>query len=225
MVSICVSYPAFRIECTMIEKIEISIADGNSLMLSALSEIFERDVRFSLLSSTNSAESFLQTALTVPSKVAVIDWSLPSLGGERLIQVLREQNSETRIIVCTHGNSADLPKRAMASGAAGFFQHSDPSEQLLETAIDVAKGKMVFPYLDVRDLHDPLQSLTKTEKGLLVSLSLGRTNQELSSDHGISINTVKFHLRNIYDKLSIKNRAQAIAYYYSSSVQSAIKNE
>ncbi len=207
------------------EKIDISLADSNSLMLSALSEIFEKDGRFSLVSTTSTAEAFLQAALTVPCSVAVIDWSLPSLGGEKLIQILREQESPMRVIVCTHGNSNDLPKRAMAAGAAGFFRHSDAPEQLLKTTAEVANGKMVFPYLDVRYLHDPFQSLTKTEKTLLASLSLGRTNQELSDDHGITINTVKFHLRNLYDKLSVKNRTQAIAFYYSKTFPGDIDSD
>jgi two-component system nitrate/nitrite response regulator NarP len=51
---------------------------------------------------------------------------------------------------------------------------------------------------------------------MLEALSRGLTNRELSVDLGISANTVKFHLSNLYDKLSVKNRAQAIAYYYSS---------
>ncbi len=198
-------------------KVDIALADGNTLMLSALSELFEKDDRFSLVSATNTAESFLQATLTVPSSVAVIDWSLPDLGAERLLQVLREQQTPTRIIVSTHGTSNDLPKRAMAAGAAGFCSHKEPPERLVETAWEVSTGKMVFPYLDVRDLQDPLQSLTKTEKALLMSLSLGRTNKQLSSDHRISINTVKFHLRNMYDKLAVNSRAQAIAFYYSNS--------
>lgn len=202
--------------------VEVSLADANALMLTALSEVFERDNRFSLMSTTSSAESFLQTAMTVPCDTAVIDWSLPSLGAERVLHILREQECPTRVIVCSHGESADIPKRAMAAGAAGFFAHSEPSEKLLEGVLDIADGKMVFPYLDVRQLHDPLQSLTRTEKLLLASLALGRTNKELAADHGISINTVKFHLRNLYEKLEVNNRAQAIAFFYSSANQSEL---
>jgi len=200
-------------------KIDVALADGNALMLSALSEMFERDDRFSLISATSSAESFLKAALVVPSHVAVIDWGLPELGAEQLIQILRQHESPMRVIACTHGNSGDLPKRAMAAGAAGFCSHSEPPEKLLNTTLEVSEGKMVFPYLDVRDLHDPLQSLTKTERLLLSSLSLGRSNKELSADHGIAVNTVKFHLRNMYEKLSVNNRSQAIAYYYSIASQ------
>ena len=196
--------------------IEIALADGNALMLGALSEIFDRDGRFSLVSTTSSAEAFLSTAVTAPTPVAIVDWHLPAIGAESLIRILREQRSTVRIVVCSHADTVDVPKRAMAAGAAGFFSHSEPPERLLGGAVDVAAGKMVFPYVDVRDLHDPLQSLTRTERALLDSLALGRTNKELAADHGIAVNTVKFHLRNLYEKLAVRSRAQAIAYYYSS---------
>lgn len=197
--------------------IDVALADSNALMLSALAEIIDNDERFSLMSTTASAESFLQTALSVPCTTAVIDWHIPSLGAERLLHRMREQECPTRVIVCSHSDTTDVPKRAMAAGAAGFFAHTEPSEKLLDSILEVAMGKMVFPYIDVRELHDPLQTLTRMEKNILVSLASGRTNKELSADHAISINTVKFHLRNLYDKLAVNNRAQAIAFYYSSA--------
>ncbi len=186
-------------------------------MLTALSELVEADGRFSLISTVTSAESCLQAALTLPSDVLVIDWGIPTLGAEQILRVLREQESPMRVVVCTHTESNDVPKRAIAAGAAGFFCHTDASEELLDVIGDVSQGKMVFPYIDVRELRDPLQSLTKTERALLSSLALGRTNKELAEDHGIAVNTVKFHLRNLYDKLSVNNRSQAIALYYSLS--------
>ena len=197
-------------------RIDISLGGANSLLVSALAELFEHDERFSLMSSTGTAEAFLQNALTVPSVVGIVDWGLPTLGAERLVKILREQESPMRIIVCTHSDTRDLPKRAMACGAAGFFSHADPPEQLINTAMQVAAGKMIFPYVDVRDLHDPLQMLTRSERTLLSTLALGRTNAQLADELNISINTVKFHLRNLYEKLQVGNRAQAIAYYYSS---------
>lgn len=203
-------------------KIEVAIAEGNSLMLTALSELIEADGRFSLVSTVTSAEGCLATSLSVPSQVLVIDWALPSFGAEKLIKVLRDQEALMPVVVCTHKESPEVPKRAMAAGAAGFFCHTDQSERLLEVIVDVAAGQMVFPYLDVRELSDPLQSLTKTERALLSSLSLGKSNKELAEDHNIAVNTVKFHLRNVYDKLSVKNRSQAIALYYSLNLPDSI---
>jgi two-component system nitrate/nitrite response regulator NarP len=197
--------------------IKIALADSNSIMLSALSEFFERDPRFSLVSTASTAEGFLEAVLRVPVAVGVIDWTLPMLGGEKLIEILRQQVSAPRIVVYSHGEGAEIPRRAMAAGAAGFCARSESPENLLDIAADVANGQMVFPFLDVRELRqDPLYSLTERERTLLSALSQGRTNKELAHDLGISINTVKFHLRNLFDKLTLNNRAQAIAFYYSS---------
>ena len=76
---------------------------------------------------------------------------------------------------------------------------------------------MVFPFLDLRDLQDdPLLLLTRRERALLEALSKGLTNRDLARDFGISANTVKFHLSNLFEKLGVKSRAQAIAFYYGS---------
>ena len=154
--------------------------------------------------------------MRVPVKVGVIDWNLPALGGAKLIEVLRDQANAPRIVVYAE-DIGDLPRLAMTAGAAAFAPRSSDVDTLLTTCVDVAAGKMVFPFLDVRDLQsDPIHQLSRKERVMLEALSKGLTNRELSHDLDITINTVKFHLSNLYDKLSVKNRAQAIAFYYSS---------
>ena len=77
---------------------------------------------------------------------------------------------------------------------------------------------MVFPFIDVRQMQqDPMNTLSRKERAVLESLASGMSNRKLSKSLQISTNTVKFHLSNIYEKLSVKNRAQAIVYYYSAS--------
>lgn len=196
-------------------KISVMLADANPLVLSAMSGIFERDPRFSLVATSATAEGFLGTVMRVPVEVGVIDWSLPVLGGARLIEVLREHDNAPRLVIYGDAGS-DVPRQAMAAGAAGFASRSGAVEGLLETCAAVAQGKMMFPFLDVRQLQqDPIQQLSRRERGMLEALSKGLTNKELSAELGISTNTVKFHLSNLYEKLSVRNRAQAIAFYYA----------
>ena len=105
----------------------------------------------------------------------------------------------------------------MGAGAAAFVSRSSPIETLIQTCLDVAAGKMVFPFLDVRELrNDPINTLSRRERILIEALSEGLTNKQLSQRLEISSNTVKFHISNIFDKLGVKNRAQAIAHYYKS---------
>lgn len=196
--------------------IKIMLADSNPLVLSAMSTVFERDKRFSLVATTATAEGFLGTVMRVPVEVGVIDWNLPVLGGARLLEVLREHEKAPRLVV--YGDeSSDAHRGAMGAGAAGFAARNGPVEGLLETCASVAAGKMVFPFLDVRELQrDPIQALSRRERVMLETLSQGLTNRELAKELNISINTVKFHLSNLFEKLSVRNRAQAIAFYYSS---------
>lgn len=194
----------------------IIVADSNPLMLQALAELFEKDRRFSLVATSKTAEGFLESCLRVPVDIGVIDWSIPQLGAERLLGILRDRPTAPRIIVYASSQDPDVPRRALAAGAAGFCDRDAPQEQLLDVAATVAMGRMVFPYVDVRGLRtDPRESLTEREKTMLAALAKGRTNTELAADLGISINTVKFHLRNLYEKLDLKNRSQAIAFYYA----------
>ncbi|MFK7875535.1 MAG: response regulator transcription factor [Paracoccaceae bacterium] len=192
------------------------LADSNPLVLSALSEIIDRDPRFSLVATASTAEGFLGTVMRVPVQLGIIDWNLPALGGAKLIEVLRDQQNAPRVVVYAE-DTGDLPRLAMSAGAAAFAPRSSDAATLLDTCTDVAAGKMVFPFLDVRVLQsDPIQQLSRKERVMLEALSKGLTNRELSTELGITINTVKFHLSNLYEKLSVKNRAQAIAFYYSS---------
>lgn len=195
--------------------VTLMLADSNPLMLTALSEIFEKDRRFSLVATAATAEGFLGMVMRLPVQVGVIDWNLPALGGARLIDVLRAQGNAPRLVVYAE-DTGDIPRKAMAAGAAGFVSRSESVERLLETCLAVSKGQMVFPFLDIRSLkQDPIETLSPRERNLLEALSKGLTNRELSKELGISENTVKFHLSNLFDKLDVKNRAQAIAFFYA----------
>jgi two-component system nitrate/nitrite response regulator NarP len=180
-----------------------------------MSEVFDRDPRFSLTSTASTAEGFLATVMRVPVQVGIVDWRLPVLGGQKLIEVLRDHPDAPRILVYGD-NAGDLPRQALAAGAAGFTPRNGPIEGLLDTCVAVAAGQMIFPFLDVRELQaDPIHQLTKRERALLEALSRGLSNRQLAAEFDISANTVKFHLSNLYEKLSISSRTQAVAFFFS----------
>ena len=161
----------------------VIVADPNTIMLQALSELFERDKRFSLVATSKTAEGFLESCLRVPVDIGVVDWTIPQLGAERLLGILRDRPDAPRIIVYSGSPDPDVPRRAMAAGAAAFLSRDAPEQQLLDVAATVAAGRMVFPYMDVRGLkRDPRDSLTEREKTMLAALAKGRTNTELAAE-------------------------------------------
>ncbi len=198
--------------------IDVALADKNPLVLSALSELLDRDGRFNLVLTVKSSDAFLQSVALTNVDVGVIGWALPPDGGAAIMEALRDQPGAPRMVVYSGGLDPELARKIMGYGAAGFCPKSEPPERLLDAIAAVAGGQMVFPFVDVRGLHsDPWDHLTPRERELLTALAQGDSNDQIARALGLSINTVKFHLRNLYDKLAIKNRAQAVAFYYSTT--------
>jgi two-component system nitrate/nitrite response regulator NarL len=194
--------------------IDIVIAEKNPLLQSSLVKLFQGDDRFCLVAVTDDGERFMEAVDRLPFDVGIVGWEMPYLDGRGVLQALRGKAEAPRIIVYTGSPNPDVPRQAMTLGAAGFCSKREPPEQLLDTIQAVATGRMVFPFIDVSSLaSDPLAGLTPRERELLAALAGGLTNQQMASQLDISLNTVKFHLKNLYDKLGVGNRAQAVAFY------------
>ena len=201
------------------QTIEVAVADKNPLILRAFKQLLVDDPRFSLAVAATDGERYLDAVARVPFDVGVIGWLMPYADGRAVLAALRELKDPRPIIVYTGSDAPDIPREAMEIGAAGFCAKNQPPEHLLETIAQVAAGRMVFPFLDVRTLyHDPLKALTERERGLLAALPSGRTNAQLARDFGISVNTVKFHLKGLFAKLEVDSRAQAVARYLSATL-------
>lgn len=194
--------------------IDIVIAEKNPLLQSSLVKVFAGDERFCLVAVTDDGERFLDVVERMSFDVGIIGWEMPHMDGRAVLQALRGRADTPRLIVYTGSPNADVPRQAMTLGAAGFCSKRESPEQLMDTIQAVAAGRMVFPFIDVSSLaSDPLAGLTPRERELLAALAGGLTNQQMAAQLDISLNTVKFHLKNLYDKLGVGNRAQAVAFF------------
>jgi len=192
----------------------IAIADKNPVVRTGLVDIVGRDGRFEVVATVATGRAFLDLTAERPVDIGVIGWSLPDMTGGDVLAELKGRASAPRIIVYTGEPGIDILRRTIKAGAWGFISKSDEPPVLLETISSVARGRVCFPYLDIAALgSDPLDALTVRERELLVALTDGWTNLQIAARFGISRNTVKYHLKNLYDKLGVKNRAMAVALY------------
>jgi len=200
------------------DPIEVVVADKSPLILAGLVQLFDQDSRFNLVATAADGERFIEAVERLQFDVGIIGWNMPYLNGQGVLQALQKLETPPRIIVFTGNSAPDIPRQVMRFGGAGFCSKCDASTTLAETVLAVSEGRMVFPFMDLsRSGSDPFSSLTAREQELLASLARGRTNQQIATDLSISLNTVKFHLKNLYGKLDVKNRAQAVACYLNAS--------
>ena len=197
--------------------IRIGVADKSPLMRAALKQLFSEDTRFEIVSTSEDSRVFLKQLEKIPVDVAIVGWVIPPGDARFILDRLQNTLNAPRVIVYTGLESDTVPLQVMAHGGAAFLSKNEDPEYLLNTTAQVAMGRMVFPYLDVSQINaNPLSTLTKRELEILSSLAAGLTNKEIAAEKGVSTNTVKYHVKNLFEKLGVNNRGQAIALYLKS---------
>ena len=197
--------------------VRVGLADKNPLIQAALKHLLSEDGRFELTFVASNCEDFLTNIEANSIEVGVIGWIIGPCDGRYILDHLNAQENAPRIIVYTGDANKIVPSQVMTHGGAAFVSKREQPSVLLDTIAAVAAGRMVFPYIDVRSIYDnPLSTLTRREMEVLADLASGRTNKQIARDLGISLNTIKFHVRNLFQKLGVNSRGQAISMYLRS---------
>lgn len=193
--------------------VRVLLAEPNPLVVSALTSCFQGDPRFALSDSVQSGAEVL-AADEGSFDVLVLAWQLSDMGAPDVLRALKTRGSSVPVTVFSNNRDLGHVRQSVRLGALGFcYQFDDPSV-LFDTLHAVANGRICVPYIDVTKINDtPLAQLTVRERELLSVLARGWTNQQIANRTGISENTVKYHLKNLYDKLDVRNRAMAVAVY------------
>jgi DNA-binding NarL/FixJ family response regulator len=199
-------------------KIELAIVDQNPVVRAGLEALVAKDGRFGVAGVYASGADLLEAIKKNAPAIAVIGWSLPDMAGGEVLDRVRRDKVPTRVIVYTGQRGSDVLRQAVKGGAWGFVSKMEEPPVLLEAIAAVARGRLSLPYVDIDRLnHDPLEGLTARERELLAALANGWTNLQIAARTGITRNTVKYHLKNLYDKLGVTNRAMAVALYMSAN--------
>ncbi len=199
--------------------INIVVVDKSPLVRDGLSRLFGDGDRFNLVANVADGAHFMDLMDRVNFDIAIIGWDIPNMNGQDILESMREIEHPAKVVVYTGNSSPDVPRKVMDLNGAGFCSKSEPLDRLVWTLIAVSEGRMVFPLMDMRksvvdadkQMADPFGNLTPREQELLGALAYGRSNAQIADDLNIKLNTIKYHLKNLYSKLHVKNRTQAVA--------------
>jgi DNA-binding NarL/FixJ family response regulator len=212
------------------------LVDDEKLFRDGLSKVFARcgDIRV-VGQARNGVEACEQVRRTSPD-VVLMDMRMPEMDGVTATRSILAQYPQTRVAVLSASSAeADLIA-AVKAGARGYITKDVSIEFLVEAVKRIAQGEaVVTPRLTarlldeftmlVRSLDGETQSIeadsakvTERERAVLELLVRGATNRDIARELVITENTVKVHLRNILEKLHLRNRQQAAAFAISSGL-------
>jgi DNA-binding NarL/FixJ family response regulator len=168
-----------------------------------------------------SMEAALHGIGVNPPRVVLLDIGLPGMNGLEGLGILHERYPEIAPVMLTVYKDDQRIFHAICAGACGYLLKQTPPTRLMEAVQQIAAGGAVMsPEVAVRVMElfrktpppAPASSgLSPQETRLLKLLAEGHQNKTAAAELGISIHTVSFHLRSIYDKLHVHSRSEAVA--------------
>lgn len=145
--------------------------------------------------------------------VYILDLRMPEGDGIATIKKLVARDPATRILVLTTFDNEEDIFQALEAGARGYLLKDTTKEELIEAVRQVHRGERYLPQAVAARLADRLirPSLTPRELDVLRLVSRGRSNKEMASAMFISEETVKTHMKSLFQKLGVHDRAEAVS--------------
>jgi DNA-binding NarL/FixJ family response regulator len=200
----------------------IVIADDHALFRESLRTLLEARGHTVVGEAANGEQAVVR-ARTLKPDLVLMDLAMPVLDGLSAIKILIAEQSEVKVVALTASEDDKSLFEAIKAGAQGYIIKNLEADEFFGLLEAVGRGepaltpalarKLLKEFAKPGQTKDSPDALTDREMDVLRCLVDGITsNRKLADELGVSENTVKFHIRNILDKLHLNNRAQAVAF-------------
>jgi DNA-binding NarL/FixJ family response regulator len=186
--------------------------------------LLDREKDLQVVAEAGDGEEAVRLAAECDPDVVIMDISMPKLNGIEATKRIKEISPTTAVLVLTAYDDDEYIFALLEAGAAGYLLKDVSTTDLIEairavqvgeSVLDPAIARKVVDYFSrhVESRHeDTLDQLTERELEVLRLAGKGVTNQEIASKLAISVRTVQAHLSNIYSKLGVGSRTEAVVY-------------
>jgi DNA-binding NarL/FixJ family response regulator len=203
--------------------ITVSIVEDDDRIRDSLIEVFKGSVDFQLLSTYGSAEEAIEKLPREKPNVTLMDINLPQMSGIECVEKLKVIDPSLQILMLTVFEESDKIFKALVAGACGYLVKRTPPEEILAALKEVHRGgapmstqiarKVVQSFYKMGPSSKDTENLTDRETQILEGLAKGYLCKEIADDLGISLETVRTHMKKIYEKLHVRSRTQAVLKY------------
>jgi DNA-binding NarL/FixJ family response regulator len=194
-------------------RLKVLVVDDHRLMVDAIRVTLEREDDISVVGDADSGEQLIPLVGQTGPDVVLLDVRMPGMDGLTVLEQVRQRYPSVAVVMLSGIDDPALVRAALERGAAAFvLKHVDPRD-LAAAVRQVVKGSIFRPFDVVGSATDSAPDkvgLSNRELSILRVLESGASNQEIAKRLFLAEQTVKFHLTNIYRKLGVSTRTEAV---------------
>jgi DNA-binding NarL/FixJ family response regulator len=200
----------------------VLVADDHSLFRDGITSLIEA-AGFKVVGQVGDGQAAVEATLRLRPDLVLLDIHMPQMSGLEALRQIKAQAPETQVVMLTVSDDNASLLEAVKSGARGYLLKNLNAEEFLEMLQGLQRGEAAMTRQMTAQLlsglaeqsqrpPDPVESLTPREVELLRLVAEGLSNKAIAQTLSVSENTVKYHMKNILQKLGVQNRAEATAH-------------
>lgn len=198
----------------------VCIVEDDKEIAASLEQIVGSSPALALAGLFGSAEEFTQALPELLPDVVLLDIELPGKSGIEFLRSGRNISPSTQYLMCTVFEDEEKIFDSLRAGATGYIIKNSPADQIISSIIDIHNGgspmsaaiarKVVAAFGKSDAPSQELEGLTRREKEILGYLEDGLRYKEIAGRLNLSVETVRTHIRNVYVKLQVQSRTEAL---------------
>ena len=204
--------------------IRILLVDDHKIVREGTRQLLEQSTDLSVVAETASGEDALRLCAELRPDVVVMDVHMPGMNGIDATRVIRARHPFIRVLILSAYDDDRYVFPLLDAGAGGYLLKTTTGSDLADAIRTVFKGETVLdPQISAKVRNRLSQAqlyrgkgmaegLTERELEVLRAVARGKSNKEIGEGLGIATNTVQVHLRNIFGKLGVGDRTEAVAF-------------
>lgn len=202
------------------EVIDVLIADDHALVREGLKRIisFEEDIK--IIAEAENGEKALKLIKVHNPDVVLLDCNMPLMNGIEVLDNIKSQGAETKVIMLTVENDRKTIRRAIDIGADGYMLKDSAGTEIVDAIKMVSQGEKYIDkslvsmlFMDIRSKdkkeNNILDDLSQREIEVLLRISRGFSNKEIGEQLYLSEKTIKNYATNLFRKIKVEDRVQA----------------
>lgn len=195
-----------------LQAIRILIADDHPIVCEGLAALINRRPDMLVVAEAHNGQEAIELFRQHKPDLILLDLRMPGMDGVEACRAIHAEDPTTRVIILTTYEDDEALYQARQAGAATYLVKDAPRQELLACILAVHRGEASFPEKITSQLVErkPEVVLTSREREVLELLGEGKSNREIGAALAIVEGTVKLHLNNIFTKLGVTSRIEAV---------------